>query len=173
MRQNWHKTGKGLLTPDHGTSPFSLTRVAAPDDLADIVENFWLPTWALPDDEVIEQRIIQYPAFNLVVEPAESALYGVVTGLSTRRLDGTGWAVGVLLRPGAGPGILSALGHSGRAPATVNEGAVALETADGVALTTAIRAAHPHLDHCIDLMNAWFRARTELHSVEVRRDRER
>ena len=75
----------------------------APDPALDgLVQRFWIPVWSVPDGEEAVQRVLQYPVCLLVVTPEYSRFYGVVPGLSTTRLSGDGWAVGVMLAPAAG-----------------------------------------------------------------------
>lgn len=89
-------TTRGHLTPGAGAV---VTRRGAPDDVAALVRQLWLPQWSLPPGESAEQLVLGYPASNVVVEPAGVALHGPTTRASTRVLTGTGWAVGALLRP--------------------------------------------------------------------------
>ena len=75
----------------------------APDPALDgLVQRFWVPVWSVPAGQESEQRVLQYPVCLLVVTPEYSRFYGVVPGLSTTRLSGDGWAVGVMLAPAAG-----------------------------------------------------------------------
>jgi len=66
---------------------------------------FWIPEWDLAPGERSVQRILPFPACNLVVEPAGVTLAGPPTRPSERVLVGRGWAVGALLRPAAAPGL--------------------------------------------------------------------
>jgi AraC-like DNA-binding protein len=75
----------------------------APDpDLAGLVQRFWIPVWSVPAGQESVQRVLQYPVCLVVVTPEYARFYGVVPGLSTTRLSGDGWAVGVMLAPAAG-----------------------------------------------------------------------
>lgn len=76
-------------------------RVAAPDDLAELVRWFWIPRWRIAPGQTSRQEVLPFPASNLVVEPGGVTLSGPTTGASHRDLVGTGWAVGALLRPAA------------------------------------------------------------------------
>jgi len=89
-------TARGHLTPGPRTT---ITRRAAPDDVAHLVRQLWLPEWDLPAGERAEQLVLGYPASNVVAEPEGVALHGPTTRASTRVLRGRGWAVGALLRP--------------------------------------------------------------------------
>jgi AraC-like DNA-binding protein len=68
-----------------------------------LVRWFWITRWSLPDGIVSRQQVIGYPAVNLVVEDGGVGLAGPGTRAGHRDLSGTGWAVGVLLRPAAVP----------------------------------------------------------------------
>ena len=75
----------------------------APDPALDgLVQRFWIPVWSVPAGQESVQRVLQHPVCLLVVTPEYSRFYGVVPGLSTTRLSGDGWAVGVMLAPAAG-----------------------------------------------------------------------
>jgi AraC-like DNA-binding protein len=89
-------TTRGHLTPGpHAT----VVRLPAPDDVAHLVRQLWIPEWDLPAGERAEQLVLGYPASNVVVEPEGVALHGPTSRASTRVLTGRGWAVGALLRP--------------------------------------------------------------------------
>ena len=89
-------TARGHLTPG---ARATVTRLPAPDDVARLVRQLWIPEWDLPAGERVEQRVLGYPASNVVVEPDGVALHGPTSRASTRVLTGRGWAVGALLRP--------------------------------------------------------------------------
>ncbi|MFF0988822.1 AraC family transcriptional regulator [Kocuria nitroreducens] len=89
-------TTRGHLTPGpHAT----VVRLPAPDDVAHLVRQLWIPEWDLPAGERAEQLVLGYPASNVVVEPDGVVLHGPTSRASTRVLTGRGWAVGALLRP--------------------------------------------------------------------------
>lgn len=60
---------------------------------------FWISQWALPEGERSEQRLLPFPAANLVIEREKVTLSGPATGVSTQVLTAQGWALGLLLRP--------------------------------------------------------------------------
>ncbi|MGN0064657.1 MAG: helix-turn-helix domain-containing protein [Nocardioides sp.] len=68
--------------------------------LADLVQRYWIPVWSL--EEPSSQSTLQHPVCLLVVSTTYARFYGVVRGLSTVTLEGTGWAVGVMFTPAAG-----------------------------------------------------------------------
>lgn len=90
---------KGELRPGRTVR---IRRLEVPASVSALARHVWIPRWDLPEGEVAEQPILEYPGTNVVVEPGAAALYGPRRGLSTRVLRGRSWAVGVLLRPAAG-----------------------------------------------------------------------
>lgn len=89
-------TTRGHLTPGPRAT---VARLPAPDDVAHLVRQLWIPEWDLPAGERIEQLVLGYPASNVVVEPDGVTLHGPTSRASTRVLTDRGWAVGALLRP--------------------------------------------------------------------------
>ncbi len=125
-----------LKDPTGATPP--IVRFAPRAELAEVVRRFWLPIWNLPPGAVSVQRVLQYPVCLIVVSDDYSWLVGPSTGLSTRRLSGSGWAVGTMLQPAAGallrPGPVGDL----------TDGWVDLDRVPGIAgaaLTTEIRTS--------------------------------
>lgn len=96
---------KGLLTP--GT-PVRIARLTPGVPAASFVRHYWLPRWELPAGRSVRQDVLEYPTANLVVEPDGAALFRAHRGLSTRTLEGSGWAFGVLLHPGVARGWVGA-----------------------------------------------------------------
>ncbi|MFT3876074.1 MAG: helix-turn-helix transcriptional regulator [Propioniciclava sp.] len=87
---------RGVLFPERLPS---FRRHPAPAELDGLVRWFWIPRWNLAPGQVSRQRLLPFPASNLVVESAGVTLAGPTTRASHRDLRGTGWAVGALLRP--------------------------------------------------------------------------
>jgi AraC-like DNA-binding protein len=71
-------------------------------ELRELIRSYWIPVWEMQNDVVQTQRVLQYPVCLLVIASDYERFYGVVTGLSTVELSGSGWAFGVTLQPGAG-----------------------------------------------------------------------
>ncbi|WP_417215735.1 AraC family transcriptional regulator [Arthrobacter sp.] len=100
-------TSRGPLRPS-GAGSVELTRHDPAPPMAGLIRHYWISTWDIPADTEHEQRILAYPACNLVVEiggttpDPHGRLFGPVTGLSRRRLAGKGSAFGVLLQPAVG-----------------------------------------------------------------------
>lgn len=97
-------TSKGYLNPGGGVR---MARLPPAGDLVDLVRHYWIPQWDLPAGEIKRQVVLGYPACNLVVEPDVVTLAGPTTRVSQRDLAGSGWALGALLRPAAGPALLA------------------------------------------------------------------
>jgi AraC-like DNA-binding protein len=95
---------KGLLTPTGPASPVSIERRAATGRAALFVRHYWLPRWNLPAGATLRQDVLEYPTANLVVEAETASLFRAHRGLGSRTLEGSGWAFGVLLRPGTARG---------------------------------------------------------------------
>jgi AraC-like DNA-binding protein len=77
-------------------------RYPADPDFDGLLQRFWIPVWSVPSGQEAPQRVLQYPVSLVVVSPEYARFYGVVSGLSTTTLAGTGWAVGVMCAPAAG-----------------------------------------------------------------------
>ena len=65
---------------------FAHGRVEPPPDLADRIEHFWSVHWNLAGLPPQVQETLPHPNVHLVVEPGESAAWGVHTGRWTRVL---------------------------------------------------------------------------------------
>ncbi|WP_394550872.1 helix-turn-helix domain-containing protein [Agromyces sp. MMS24-JH15] len=100
---------KGVLDTDGGLratadapvdAPVRLDRYAPSAAVEPFVRHYWVPRWHLPPGAVVEQRALDYPSSNLVIEPDRVALHGPARGSTVERLEGSGWAFGVLLQPG-------------------------------------------------------------------------
>lgn len=83
----------------------SFHREPAPAALDGLVRWFWIPRWALGEGRTSRQELLPFPASNLVITSDGVSLAGPTTRASYRDLSGTGWAVGLLLRPAAVPSL--------------------------------------------------------------------
>lgn len=97
--------------------PANLTRYAAGwiepgPAVGEIVDRYWHVGWRLRSDEVIDQRIIDFPAVTVSIEEGAVPAPFVVTGLHSRawnrRITDSGAVFAIRLRP-AGLGVLSDL----------------------------------------------------------------
>lgn len=141
---------RGLIDPAAMMRHVDFARTDPDPELAGIVEWFWSVSWALPAGLVHDQQVLNHPAGNLSVgtlddagvplDPPEGRVYGVMTGLSTRRLTETGWTVaarttvgglGVLLDGPARTATDTQLDLAGAVPALDGEGLVAEVSAAG------------------------------------------
>lgn len=93
-------TSRGHLNP--GAPGVHFDRFELGPDLREVLRHVWLVRWSLPTGVVQRQRVLSYPAFNAVFEPQGCALYPPLPHVQIRALEGTSWAVGLLLRPGSG-----------------------------------------------------------------------
>lgn len=95
-------------------------REPAPIELGGLVRWFWIPRWDLAAGRTSRQELLPFPASNLVVAPDGVSLAGPTSRASHRDLRGSGWAVGMLLRPAA----IVSLGHD---PQTIRDAEVPLD----------------------------------------------
>ena len=136
---------RGILYPHHLPR---FERRPVPADLTHMIRWFWIPRWNLPPGEVSTQKVLPFPATNLVIEPSMIALHGPTTKLSTRTLRDSGWAIGALLRP-AGTGAL----HPGMTCGTMLR-------IDAPALHRSVVSSMPHdADAAVDTYAQWMRER--------------
>ena len=89
-----------MLRPDESLATVARRELDA--RFADLARQVWVPQWRLPDGVTLDQPVLQYPAVNVAVEAGAAVAYLPVDGVGVRTLTGSGWAAGVLLRPGAG-----------------------------------------------------------------------
>src|SRR5215213_8080267 len=77
-------------------------RYPADPEFDGLMQRFWIPVWSVPPGQEAPQRVLQYPVSLVVIAADYARFYGVVSGLSTTTLTGTGWAVGLMCAPAAG-----------------------------------------------------------------------
>jgi len=92
--------GRGVLRPGAAAAAFALARHQPPGDLAPFLDFCWILRWDLRGQPDHEQTILPFPNVNLAFEESGAGIYGVDTRLFTRRLSGTGKALGIRFRPG-------------------------------------------------------------------------
>lgn len=90
---------KGHLNP--GATGVAFDRFELGPGLGDLVRHVWVVRWSLPSDASLTQRVLGYPAVNVVLQPAGTVIAGPDPRLGLRRLEGRSWGVGVLFRPAA------------------------------------------------------------------------
>ncbi|WP_350347494.1 helix-turn-helix transcriptional regulator [Agromyces sp. G08B096] len=103
-------TAGGALDAPPADAPVRMARIAAAPGVAELVRHYWIPRWRLAPGTSVTQRVLEYPTANLVIDEHSIAVHGTAVGLGTKRLEGRGWAFGVLLQPGAAGAL------TGRAP---------------------------------------------------------
>ncbi len=90
---------RGHLNP--GAPEVAFDRFALGPELDELVRHVWVARWSVPDGQVLPQRVLTYPACNAVLVPEGASLYGPDRRVTTQRLTGSSWVVGVLFRPAA------------------------------------------------------------------------
>lgn len=97
--------GRGHLSDPADTS-FTVHRYSPSPASDPWLRVFWIPVWNVPAGEVREQRILTYPTCLLSITAAYARLVGPTTAAARVELSGSGWAFGVMLRPGTGHTLL-------------------------------------------------------------------
>lgn len=92
--------GAGVLRQETAARHLGLARHEPAADLAPFVDFFWVVRWDLTGQPPHDQAILPHPNVNLAFEATGAAVYGVDTKIFTRRLAGSGKALGVRFRPG-------------------------------------------------------------------------
>src|SRR5689334_8589607 len=92
---------RGSLTPQQGASHFTLPRHAPAPEAANRIERHWIVSWDLRGRSPFTQHVLPHPCVNLVFEQGDGRVYGLVRDKFSRRLEGTGAAIGTKFRPGA------------------------------------------------------------------------
>ncbi len=90
---------RGILHPAAGLTRFRLDRHAPSARVARFVDRYWLASWNLTGREPHTQRVLAHPVVNLVFTGGTATVHGPTTEVTERRLEGEGWALGVMFRP--------------------------------------------------------------------------
>jgi AraC-like DNA-binding protein len=90
---------RGILDPAAGLTRFRLDRHAPSERVARFVDRYWLASWNLTGREPHIQRVLAHPVVNLVFTGGTATVHGPTTEVTERRLEGEGWALGVMFRP--------------------------------------------------------------------------
>lgn len=88
-------TSRGHLNPGDRDVRFERFDLGLPP----LVRHVWIVRWNVPEGRSRPQRVLTYPAGNVVIAPEGAGLYGPDARVQVRELTGRSWAVGVLLRP--------------------------------------------------------------------------
>ena len=92
--------GAGVLHAQTAATRFTLTRHLPSEDLAPLLDFYWVIRWDLRGQPPHEQAILPHPNVNLALEATGAGVFGVDRSIFTRRLTGEGKALGVRFRPG-------------------------------------------------------------------------
>jgi len=79
-----------------------------PGPLTAHLDLFWHIEWDLPRGAAHQQRLLTLPAVQVVVEPQDATVTGPLRQLWGRNLSGSGWALGIMFRPGGFRDVLGA-----------------------------------------------------------------
>ncbi|ASG21364.1 helix-turn-helix transcriptional regulator [Nitrospirillum viridazoti] len=99
---------KGVLAPGAAAQRFRLGRYLPAEDLAAVVEHYWVVAWDLTGQPPYIQRTLPYPAVNLVFERGRTAIYGPMHGIFAYELQGAGRVLGIRFRPAGFRALLGA-----------------------------------------------------------------
>ncbi|WP_166355941.1 helix-turn-helix domain-containing protein [Phytoactinopolyspora limicola] len=120
---------KGLLNPLATSRHVDLRRYPASSQTGQFVERYWSVRWDVPAGETYEVQLIPHPCVNITFLPgAGGQVHGVGTRSWSRPLTGSGYVIGVKLRPGGFTAI------TGIAAATVTDRWVPLRDVFGPAV---------------------------------------
>lgn len=111
-------------------------------ELAGLIRQYWVPVWDIPAGQHWEQRVLQYPISLVVISADYARCYGVVRGLSTVTLAGSGWAFGVMMQPATGY-LLAAAPMSALTDRHVTLGEMSFDWGDLEANTRTLMASDP------------------------------
>ncbi len=92
--------GRGVLYQRAAASRFQLRRYPPSPALAPFVDYYWVVRWDLRGEPAHEQAILPHPNVHLTFEPEQAAIYGVITKLFLRKIEGQGVTLGVRFWPG-------------------------------------------------------------------------
>lgn len=139
MVRDVDEDARGIIAPDVGLQHFRLERHAPSARVARFVDRYWVASWDLRGRDPYPQRVLAHPVVNVVFAPEGAAIHGVATRITTRTLEGVGWALGVMFRPAGFRPFL------GRPLSTIVDAVLPLDEvfADAVELAAAVRAAGP------------------------------
>jgi AraC-like DNA-binding protein len=89
---------RGIIDPAGLLATVDHTRHAASAPVARFVAWYWAIEWDL-GDAVHSAEVLTHPVVNLSFQPHLAQVTGTQRALSTRKLTGTGWVLGVMFRP--------------------------------------------------------------------------
>jgi AraC-like DNA-binding protein len=89
---------RGIIDPAAHRATLDHARHAPSAAVGRFVAWYWAIEWDL-GDEVHSAEVLVHPVVNLSFEPHQAQVTGTLRSLSTRKLTGTGWVLGVMFRP--------------------------------------------------------------------------
>jgi AraC-like DNA-binding protein len=89
-----------ILRPHFALQHFDYQRHEPPQPLAELIDDFWTVSWALPPGESYTAQTLPYPSVNLSVTNTESDVTGIIRRCYYRHLEGSGYGIGARFRPG-------------------------------------------------------------------------
>lgn len=93
------RDARGIIDPRTGLTRFRLDRYAPSEEVARFVDRYWVASWNLADGASHTQRVLAHPVVNVVFTAGARAVHGPTTEVTSRVLEGEGWALGVMFRP--------------------------------------------------------------------------
>lgn len=96
-----HGRARGLVSSRRSGSRVEAHTFAPPNDLADVVESFWVGRWDLRGQEPHVTELLGDPCVHVVAERDQARVVGVWTRRWVRRLEGRGQVRAAKLRAGA------------------------------------------------------------------------
>jgi AraC-like DNA-binding protein len=91
---------RGLLNAGAGQKAYQASRYYPSDDLALLIEHYWVVRWDVRNQEPFCQETLPHPAIHIALEPGRLEVYGVVEGRFIRVLENRGRVFGIMFRPG-------------------------------------------------------------------------
>ena len=88
------------MRPGEARERFRLARYLPSEELAPVVEHYWVVGWDLRSQKPYVQEVLPHPCVHLTVEGDGSKVYGVMTGKFSYRLTGEGRVLGIRFKPG-------------------------------------------------------------------------
>jgi AraC-like DNA-binding protein len=155
MAEGPRDSARAILRRHRADERFEISRRTPSDDLASIADYHWVLTWDLREQEPHRQQILTHPSVNMTfMTGGRARVVGVVRGVFTETIAGTGRVIGVRFLPGGFRPLL------GRPVSSVTDRMVAIEEIFGPGARTAadaIIAAGP--DEAVALLEEFLRSK--------------
>jgi len=92
--------GCGILRHSPPQGVYRHARYAAPAELADWVEHFWLEDWQFESGVPQMREVLPHPSVHLVFAPGRTRIYGVQLTRFVRQLNDKNCILGIKFHPG-------------------------------------------------------------------------